>query len=190
MNYEQASDFDLIGRISTGDELAFDEIYHRFKGVLYVHAVKMIGNQEEAKDIIQEIFIHIWTNRESLSINSTVSGYLYSIVKNKILLIFAHKKVEQRYVSSLSQFLAEGSYITDEQVREHELSQLIEKEVAELPNRMRKVFELSRDRNLSYKEIALEMNISDNTVKKQLSSALKILRTKLDLVGLLFFFAN
>lgn len=81
-----------------------------------------------------------------------------------------------------SGFIEKGEYVTDQQLLEQELKEAIEKEIALLPPKMREVFELSRKQDLSYKEIADQLHISDKTVKKQVNNALHILREKLDTV--------
>lgn len=179
-SYHTYSDLELMGFISQDDELAFAEIYHRYKGVLFLHAYRMLGDEDEAKDILQELFTVLWTKRNNIILNNSLSSYLYGSVRNRIFDFIAHKKVEKRYITSLTDFLTEGECITDHRVREKELSSLIEKEVSLLPPKMREVFELSRKKNLSYKEIADELHISDKTVKKQVNNALNILRKKLD----------
>lgn len=162
------------------DERAFTEIYNRYKGVLFIHACRMLENTEEAKDVIQDLFTVLWSRRNEILITGSLSSYLYAAVKNRILDQMAKDKSRDRYIDSLAGFMEEGEYITDHQLRENELSRLIEKEVALLPAKMRQIFELSRVSNLSHKEIAAEMNISDKTVKKQISNALIILRKKID----------
>ena len=186
--YSEFSDAELMLLLSGGDGLAFAEIYQRYTGALFIHAYRILGDEEEAKDVIQELFAVLWIKRNTIVLRTSLSSYLYSSVKNRILDFIAHKKVEDRYVRSLGRFIDEGEYVTDQQVREKELSELIEREVALLPPRMREVFELSRRDNLSYKEIAEELNISDKTVKKQVNTALSILRQKLDIAFICAFF--
>jgi RNA polymerase sigma-70 factor (ECF subfamily) len=185
--YQQSSDFELAELVAQDDDLAFAEIYQRYKGVLFLHAYRMLGDQEEAKDILQELFTTLWVNRKSIKLTSSFSSYLYKAVRNKILDVIAHRKVEQKYITSLVDFIENGECITDQQVREKELTVLIEREVSLLPPKMRAVFELSRNTDLSYKEIAEELHISDKTVKKQVSNALTILRQKLDIAFTLAF---
>ncbi|MPR31898.1 RNA polymerase sigma factor [Salmonirosea aquatica] len=179
--YHKYSDTELTALITDGDSLAFAEIYHRYKGILFRHSFRMLGDEEEAKDVVQELFTQLWTRRENINISTALSSYLYTSTRNRILDIIAHKKIEEKYVQSLDCFLEKGEYITDHYFREKELREQIEKEVSLLPPRMREVFELSRQDNLTYKEIAEELNISDKTVKKQINNALSILRQKLDI---------
>lgn len=184
--FRQHSDRELTALIGSDNEAAFAEIYDRYKGVLYLHAYRMLGDEEEAKDILQELFTTLWVRRKELVMISALSAYLYQSVRNRVLDVIAHKKAEEKYIDSLSHFMASGEYITDHTIRENELSSMIESEVALLPAKMKEIFKLSRNENLSYKEIAEELNISDKTVKKQVNNALKILRQRIELVAIYF----
>jgi len=188
--YYSSSDLELAALIANDDDQAFAEIYRRYKGVLFLHAYRMLGDQEEAKDILQELFTTLWLNRKEIKPHTSFSSYLYKALRNRIFDVIAHKKVEQKYISSLAAFIEQGECVTDQQVREKELTVLIEQEVSLLPPKMREVFEMSRNTDLSYKEIAEELHISDKTVKKQVSNALHILRQKLDLVFVLIFIST
>src|SRR5690606_16570951 len=125
----------------------------RYKGVLHIHAYKKLGNLQEAQDLIQDLFVSMWQKKTLLPENGNISGYLYIALKNRILDIIAHKKVQDRYVRSLDVFISEANFITDRQVRERELTLQIERAIAELPAKMQEVFILSRTRGMSYKEI-------------------------------------
>lgn len=186
--WNNISDADLLTHLGKDDHAAFAAIYHRYKGILFMHAFKVLKDEEEANDLVQELFTTLWLRRDEISIISNLSGYLYQSIRNKCLDQIAHKAVKDRYVESLATFLENGVCITDEQMREKELSELIEKEISCLPVKMREVFELSRFKEYSYNEIAEELNISDKTVKKQVHNALQILRKKLDVSFLSIFF--
>lgn len=189
-SYYPSSDLELAALIADDDDRAFAEIYRRYKGVLFLHAYRMLGDQEEAKDILQELFTTLWLNRKEIKPHTSFSSYLYKALRNRIFDVMSHKKVEQKYVNSLADFIEKGEWVTDQQVRERELTELIEQEVSLLPTRMREVFEMSRNTGLSYKEIAQELQISDKTVKKQVSNAIHILRQKLDLAFILMFISQ
>lgn len=180
--YQRFSDSELLTLIASDDDQAFAEVYHRYKGVLFLHARRMLGNDEEAKDVLQELFTTLWTKRNSINLTTSLSAYLYAAVRNRVFDMIAHRKIEEKYIASLAGFIEKGEYVTDEQLLEQELKELIEKEIALLPPKMREVFELSRKQELSYKEIADQLHISDKTVKKQVNNALHILRGKLDTV--------
>jgi RNA polymerase sigma-70 factor (family 1) len=178
-SYSILSDKELASLVREGDEASFAEIYNRFYGILYLHAYKRLNNEEEARDVIHELFAALWTRRESFEIATNLSGYLYSSVRNRILDIITHKKVEEKYIDSLQHYIDHDFNYADHLVRERDLSRLIEREISFLPPKMREIFELSRKSHLSHKEIALLLDLSEQTVRTQVKKALKILRIRL-----------
>lgn len=173
------SDEMLLKEFQAGNIHAFELIYNRYKGLLYIHAYKMLQDEDEAKDVVQELFTRLYTKGALIFLKTSFSAYLYSAVRNRILDIIAHKKIKTDYLASLEEFVARGVYTTDHVIREKELACQIEKEVSLLPPKMRLIFEMSRNANLTHKEIATKLDISDKTVKKQISNAIKLIKVKL-----------
>lgn len=186
-DYNDCTDNELAALLINGDQGAYTQLYNRFKGILYVHAYRILQDKEDAKDIVQELFTVLWVKRDSLTLKTGIASYLYAAVRNRVFDKISSKKVESRYFESLKDFSLEEGYSTDSVVQEKELSALIEKEIAALPDKMRQIFELSRKNNLSHKEIATQLILSDKTVKKQVNNALRILRLKLGSLNTIFF---
>ncbi len=183
----------LIDLIKTGDDAAFTALYNRYKALLTVHAYKKLGNFEDAKEIIQDIFSGMWANRGNLPTVKNGGAYLYTLVRNRVLNHIEHANIEARYAASFHYFVSEKNYVTDLLLRERELEALIEREIAALPPKMQEVFVLSRKAHLSNKEIAEKLNISEFTVKNHIKAASKLLRMKLgvEILALLsIFFHN
>jgi len=180
---ELLSDQELLDLLRSGDRAAYTEIYHRYKFILHNHAFNKLRNKEEAQDILQEVFVNLWLKRESIQVTN-LSGYLYSAVRNRILDYFAHNQVKLKYIDQVEPDLSDVP--TDYRVRENQLRELIEKEIAELSPRVREVFEMSRKRHMTHKEIADALGTSEETVKKQVSGALKLLRMKLGILIYVF----
>lgn len=178
--YSKHSDSELVALLRLGNRAAYTEIYKRFTAILYSHAYAKLQDREEARDVIQELFTVLWVKREDIAIETNLPGYLYCAVRNRVLNAISHRRVESSYFSQLQVSIHEYESVTDHRVREKELSQLIEKEIAGLPLKMREVFELSRKNNLSRKEIATQLNLSEKTVKNQINNALKVLRVKMN----------
>lgn len=185
--YGNLSDQELVSLLKEGNRLAFTQIYDRYKYLLYAHAFKRLRNEEEAEDIVHDLFATLWNKRETFELKTHLSGYLYTAVRNRIFKLLAHKDVESEYISSFHQASEQATNITDYLVRESQMTAMIEKEIAALPPKMREVFELSRKQNLSHKEISGQLGISEQTVSKQVTNALKILKTKLGLLVYLVF---
>lgn len=185
-SYCNFEDRELTQLLKEGDEAAYTELYTRYRAVLYVHAYRILQDKEEAKDAVQELFITLWAKRDVLNYQTGIASYLYASIRNRVFDRIARKKVASSYFESLKQFAPLYEYSTDNELEAKELAHLIESEVDALPAKMREIFLLSRAEQLSHREIAEQLVISDKTVKKQVSNALKILKVKLGV--LLFFF--
>ncbi|WP_316749248.1 RNA polymerase sigma-70 factor [Pedobacter gandavensis] len=180
MSYNIADeDQELLQLLRRGSQQAYMAVYKKYQRLLFLYAYRKLNNQEEAEDVVQEVFISFWNKCETLSPEVSIAGYLYRAVRNRALNIFAHREIESKYLESLDNFLDQNQESADSLIRERQIAALIAAEIDRLPAKMREVFELSRKGHLSYKEIALELNISEYTVATQIKRALKILRTKL-----------
>lgn len=179
------TDDEIFVLIKEGDHVAYTQLFDRFYGLLYIHALKIIRDEDEAKDLVQELFEMIWKKRESLCFTGSISSYLYACIRNLVLNHIAHQKVRARYVDSLKGFMEQGDCLTDFQVREHQLKQFIEEAISALPTKMSEIFRLSRHEYLSHKEIAAKLDLSELTVKTQVKRALKILKPKFGFVFIL-----
>jgi len=188
MSYSVNTDLELLTFLKAGSQAAFAELYSRYKDPLYFHAGRMLGDDDEARDMVQDVFAAIWSKRETLVIPTAVDAYLYGSIRNRILNFIAHQKVITRYTDSIDAYVEKGAFITDDLVREKELLKIIQKEISLLPPKMREIFELSRNEELSHKQIAERLSISEQTVKKQVQKALRILRFKIRLSLFFSFF--
>ncbi|WP_293952474.1 MULTISPECIES: RNA polymerase sigma-70 factor [unclassified Sphingobacterium] len=181
-DYAILSDGILVDLIRQDDEKAFSVIYQRYSMPLYVHANRFIRDREETKDILQKVFVKIWSIRNRLPTDVKLSAYLYQIVKNELINHISHSKVVDKYLESMSSYASTYVADTDYVIREKQLQEIIEREIQNLPEKMREVFQLSRKQYLSHREIAEKLGISEKTVKNQLSNALHLLRQKLPLL--------
>lgn len=186
-HHRHESNTTLVELLKTGDREAFAEIYDRYWALLLRHALGMLKDEEGAKDVVQDVFTMLWEKAPTLEVHTSLSSFLYTSARYAVLKRFRHSKVVDNYLSTLNDVMQEGVESTDMYVNEKELSQRIEQELNMLPPKMRKVFELSRIHEYSYREIADELGLADNTVKRQISNALKILRTRLQAIFIPFF---
>lgn len=178
-DYQTHTDAELVFRLRSGDRAAYTEIYNRYWPVLFRHGRKMLKNEDEVLDVVHDVFTMLWNKATEIEIQVSLSSFLYSAVRNSILNLMKRSKIRETYLTSLTNFMDKGEFVTDNQVRYKEFAGTIEAEIAKLPPKMRQVFEMSRKLGLSYTQIANELNISDETVRKQMHRALKQLRLKL-----------
>lgn len=183
--YKAFSDSELTAQLRNSNEAAFTELYNRYWAVLYVHAVRMTNDEDQATDIVQDIYTVLWKKREVISVNTSVKSYLYKAVRNKVLNSINRGKLKDKYLKSLVSFIVKGELHTQEQVEFRDFERRIDREVKNFPPRMKIIYELSRKEGFSNKEIARDLDITDHTVKKTINRALHRLRTQIS--SFLFF---
>ena len=172
------NDAELVRLLNEGDDSAYTEIYNRYWVILYSHAYRMLRSDDEAMDLVQDVFAELWNNIPSLLPASALQAYLYTVIRNKTLNTLNRRKIEGKYLASLATYMNKGEPVTDNQVIFNEYVKRIEREVANFSPRMRKVFEMSRNLGYSHKQIARELEITDQAVRKTIYRALKILKTQ------------
>lgn len=177
--YTRYSDEQLALLLKQGDRAAYTEIYQRYKSLLYVFTLRRLGDREDSKDLISELFVSLWARHDDFALKTSLSSYLYTATRNRIVNVIEHKKVQERYLDSFQGYLDAAEDNTDHLVRNKELSALIDLEIAALPAKMREVFLLSRETHLSRKEIAAQLGLSEQTVKSHMHHALKTLKSRL-----------
>jgi RNA polymerase sigma-70 factor (family 1) len=190
LDYQTLTDHVLAGLLANGDHKAYTQLYNRYFRLLYGYTYRKLQREDQSKDIIQEFFTELWAKREQLTPNENVGGYFFTAVNNRILNFFLREDVKSRYVQSFMQSLPGEGIATDHLVREKQLMALIEIEIQALPEKMRRIFELSRKEHLTHKEIAERLSISEKTVDRQISNAINRLRSKLEILLIILYFHN
>jgi RNA polymerase sigma-70 factor (ECF subfamily) len=168
-----------IENLRNGDMMAFDVIYRKYSPKLFGFILKILKVESDAEEIMQEVFMKIWEMRDKIETYTSFDSFLYTITYNKSINLIRKKITERKYVDFLKSQpeLAEPAVIED--LHFLELSSKVDRLVQELPARQKEVFLLSREKELTYKEIAEELNISKNTVENHMVKALKYLRDNL-----------
>lgn len=182
LSYEEISDAELTLMLKDGDHAAYTEIYNRYWHVLYIHAARMLQDQDEAMDVVQDIFTTLWNRSSELQIYTSIKTYLYVSVRNQTLKLLSRSKLHDKFVKAIAENYREGMNVTDETLAFNEFSRLIEKEIANLPPRMQEIFLKSRVEGLSHREIAKDLGVTEHTVKTTIYRTLKLLRSKLNTV--------
>lgn len=184
--YSKFNDQELTALLIQADRNAYAEIFERYSPLLVAHAYRIVVDEDEAGDIVQDVMLNLWEKRGQININLPISGYLYKAVRNRVFNLMSHKKVIGRYEESMIAYMEGTHAASDEKLREKELTTMLEKEIASLPEKMREVFVLYKMEELSYKDIAERLGITDKTAKQQVYNAVKILKTKIDVYLTLF----
>lgn len=166
----------------------FDEIYVIYFSRLKRFAKEYVFSDEEAENIVQDVFMVLWEKREVLQIHTSLVPYLFVLIKNKCLDYLRHKMVAEEYKQELSMKIFSLELMNSSFSSDEEVERIVTEAVEKLPVRCREIFKKSRIEGKKYKEIAEEMNLSINTVENQIGIALKKLRVELkDYLPLLSF---
>lgn len=172
------SESTVINLIKEGNAQAFEKIFREYFKSLHAYAYTFMKDDEQAEEIVQNVFCRIWEKRDQLKTDGSLKAYLYRSVHNESVNYLKHQKTRtafQVHFSNGDQTSGEAS----EKVMAAELDGQIQKALNELPLQCRVIFQLSRFENLKYKQIADQLNLSVKTVENQMGKALKILRLKL-----------
>lgn len=172
---------ELIRRIQSGDHNAFEELFHLYYPQLCVFSNSYVKSLDLARDVVQDVLIKIWDNRENLQITHSLKAYLYMSVRNQSLNFIQQKKQIERLEKRLKKQLELNDFIIRDEQSTAELTIKVWKLVDKLPERRRTIFILYRKHGLSYSEISEVMGIARKTVENQMGKSLQFLREQLEL---------
>lgn len=164
---------------SAGSEQNFESVFREYFKPLVYYAVKLVHDQDSAKEIVHTVFIRLWEKREEIDMESSLRSYLFTAVHNRALNFLRDRS---RFHGEDISEIGYGKEIGDEfrdRISEAETENRVISAIESLPERCREIFRLSRFEELKYREIAEKLKISVKTVEIQMSKALKILREEL-----------
>lgn len=153
------------------DRNTFYQLYMKYFPKVKSFINYFVKSEMAAEDLSQDIFEHLWMNRERLFDMEALNAYLFRMAKNYSINYLCHKTVEEDYASSHAIDLQE--YSTEEEIDAKDVELLIQLTVEKMPEQRRRIFEMSRNKNLKNTEIAEKLNISKKTVENHLNLALK-----------------
>lgn len=178
--FSHLTDIELLAWMRDDNEAALTGLYERYWEPVFLYVVRVLRDEEEARDVVQETFIAFWQRRAELPEIHSLKSYLMGIARYKALRSIKLSLSDERYRTSLLDFFNDHQRSPETDLMAGEMERVLNEHIARLPERMREVFLLSRHEHLSYAEIAERLHISDKTVKKQIHNALKHLRCVLD----------
>jgi RNA polymerase sigma-70 factor (family 1) len=167
----------LVCLLRSGQTTALREIFMRYHGQLHKTVIGLLQDPEQAKDIVQDVFIDLWNRRETANIK-ILGPFLITSVRSISLARLRNGKIQAHHLSLIEniQFVNQ----TEDAINVQELNQSLQDALSELSTRCKEVFVLSRFDNLSHKEISARLGITPKTVEVQIHKALTLLRKKLD----------
>lgn len=167
--------------VREGDTKAFVTIYNKYWEKAYAQAYWIIYDQEAAKDIVQDLFVHLWEKRVQINIEETIGGYLKKAVRNRALNYIKKNQLSKTHNKEIRHQAVIQASSTEDFTHVRELKKFYTSEIERLPEKMKEIYLLSREKEFSVLEIATTLSISEQTVKNQITNALKKIRKALEL---------
>lgn len=161
------------------DPAAFEQVFKQYYKNLHAYAFTMLKDNDQAEEMVQQVFFKLWDRSENLNLTGSIQAYLYKAVYHECLNYIKHQKVRSDHQLRVAYSLKNQSDNAAKKVISKELEARLRSALNELPEQCRTIFQMSRFEELKYKEIADRLNISIKTVENQMGKALKILRTNL-----------
>lgn len=177
----KAKHTELVKKIREGDKDAFERLFHKYYARLCVFSNSYVKSIDTSRDVVQDVYIKIWDNRENFFITQSLKAYLYQAVRNQSLNYIDKNSQKLRLEKNLTKLKELDASENETELNTEELTEKIWKLVDQLPERRRTIFILYRKHGLSYKEIGEVMDIKRKTVENQMGRSLKFLRDQLDL---------
>lgn len=181
-----ARDRAWVSAVRTSDAVAFEAMFRTYKNDLVAFAESLVGSREVAQEIVQEIFLRIWQQRELWDFPGQLNTYLFRAVRNGAISRFRHERIQVRFQERMASAGSGAGHLhgtrpaaADERVGVADLRAALDSALKELPDRCREVFCLSRFNQLSNAEVADVLRISVKTVEVQMTRALSFLRKRL-----------
>lgn len=169
----------ILDSLKSGERTAMKRIFSDFHPSLCRIACRLVGDEDDAKDMVQDVFLKLWTNRESLSIQTSLSAYLKRAVINTCLNFLEKHKKTKIIALEKADLRSFGKNDTELGGNVIELSLKINQALERLPSRTKAVFSLIRFEEMTYKEVADSLDISTKAVEKEMMKALRMLRDSL-----------
>ncbi|KQN38205.1 RNA polymerase subunit sigma-24 [Pedobacter sp. Leaf41] len=167
---------DLITIIEQGNTATFTHFYTVYFQKLLLASDSYVNDISIAEELVQDIFLKIWENPQALNEVQSIKSYLYrTVINSSINYLNRQKNIEQHHLKLASTITDQYLMDLDE---ESEMILMLRNEIEKLPAQCKKVFILSRFESLKYREIAIQLNISEKTVENHIGNALKLLRAR------------
>jgi RNA polymerase sigma-70 factor (ECF subfamily) len=175
-------DLQLFNRIAAGDEQAFRDIFQHYGAIIHPYVSKIVKDEATAREIVQETFLKLWTARETLTKIENPSSWLFRVASNFSISHFRKQELDKRLLKEIQSRNvggdANGVHGSDviDQLSAKELQALIKEAVDKLPEKRKQIYLLLREQNMSRREVAEHLNISENTVRNQLAISLQFIQ--------------
>jgi RNA polymerase sigma-70 factor (ECF subfamily) len=183
-------DSKLISGLKKDNHDSFQQLFEYYSVPLYKFAIGYLKSKEFTEDLVQEVFLKIWDNRENLKTNTSFQSYLFTIALNSVRKHFNHLSKQTEFKHQILTDLSENQYDLDKNLDYESLLDKLDEFISQMPEKRREVFIKKKFEEKSLKEIAEELSVTPKTVEYHITEAMKYLKNEFErynLHGILFF---
>ncbi|MFL9830483.1 RNA polymerase sigma-70 factor [Flavobacterium sp. ARAG 55.4] len=173
----------LVVNLMEGNEKAFSELFNYYHNDVYAYSLSMLKNQIFAEEIVQDVFLNIWQHRDRLNPDLSFKSYVFTITRNLTFNLISKIANNRKFKEEVFYNSQKSYNPVEDTIADADYDAIKNKAIEQLPPKRRIIFEMSRNKEMSYEEISKELNISVSTVKGQMSKALAEIRDFLETHG-------
>jgi RNA polymerase sigma-70 factor (ECF subfamily) len=168
---------EILQKIAEGDEGAFNILYQKISPIAYGVAVNLLKDSLQAEDIVQDIFVKLWSGRKTLPVVQSLENFVFILTRNAVFSHFKKVTLETKVLAAIKENTMSNDTATFHLAEEREYQKILQSAISQLPPQQQQVYMLAEEKELSYNEIALSMHLSKETVKRHLALARKFIRS-------------
>lgn len=176
---------EIVLRLKRDDKSALDLLFEYYYPRLYNFSKSLLKIESQIDDVLQEVFVKIWMNRQKITSHETFNSYIFTITKNEILNLIRAKLRDNSFRDELYLRSVAEEYQQHSLLEFEEIEAVIDRLVSDLPTKRRQIFLLSRTNGLSNKEIASQLEISEKTVEDHITHAIKKIKASMKKMGII-----
>jgi RNA polymerase sigma-70 factor (ECF subfamily) len=169
-------EYELIRMLILGDTTAFAELYQLYRDKIFSFAFILTKSSTTAEEVVQEVFLKLWTKRDQIDVNQSFTAYLRKITYHQVITFFRKTKRDKALQQELYNNMMLLQQTSQDELVEKQLQKVYREAIQQLPPQKRKIYLLSREQDLTYEEIAGAMGLSKNTVRNHMTEAIQFIR--------------
>jgi RNA polymerase sigma-70 factor, ECF subfamily len=175
----------ILMEMARDDQAALETLYNHFYPRLYNFSRSFLKLEDGIDDILQEVFVRIWKNRKKIKSPDTFNAFIFAITRNLLINELRNRMNDQHLRKEVFKRAVAEEYVTSDESVYRELEAKVSELIQQLPKRQLEIFLLSRVEGLSHKQISQKLNVSEKTVEYHITQSIKILKKKLESIGLI-----
>ncbi|MBT4412630.1 MAG: RNA polymerase sigma-70 factor [Polaribacter sp.] len=167
------NDRQLVSQLKKNEVKAFDKLFHKYGDKLYQFSFSLLKNEEDSKEIVQEVFFRIWNKRSEINCSKSFKSFIFTISYNLIIDQLRLRLKDKKYQKFLMDYFDNQSFEIKSETDLEILNKHIETAVEKIPEKRKQIYKLSRESGYSHKKIAQVLGVSVKTVENQINLSLK-----------------